>query len=293
MNPPSREEALFQVAVALAGADRTAFLDRECAGDPAMRGRRAQRTGCRRCGGQTLIALGKAPEAERVLANTLRQFSGPPGLSAFNCLGTLVESLCLQHRYADAQNVVSEALGRMRAGSGSEGEALRLRVLAAAIEAHSGQWQEAAATFTRLAAADRATPATWRIGVAAALSLADTGQYRELCQQAIWRFGATAEAETAVFLAMGLLLGPADDDTRFALQTDVGRTPPSRRGHRGVRRGAVPARGWTVAWLGSRATHHGPQCGPSAAPRSDKGPPTAGGPHAVTAHAPRSPARRS
>jgi predicted Zn-dependent protease len=36
---PSREEALFQAAAALATAPRAAFLDQECAGDPALRAR--------------------------------------------------------------------------------------------------------------------------------------------------------------------------------------------------------------------------------------------------------------
>ncbi|CAG0989428.1 partial Serine/threonine-protein kinase PknA, partial [Gammaproteobacteria bacterium] len=39
MNPTPHEETLFQAALPLAGADRAAFLDRECAGDPALRAR--------------------------------------------------------------------------------------------------------------------------------------------------------------------------------------------------------------------------------------------------------------
>ncbi len=38
-SPAAREEALFTLAQAKAGADRAAFLDRECAGDPALRAR--------------------------------------------------------------------------------------------------------------------------------------------------------------------------------------------------------------------------------------------------------------
>jgi serine/threonine-protein kinase len=36
---PSREEALFQAALPMGGAERAAFLDRECAADPALRAR--------------------------------------------------------------------------------------------------------------------------------------------------------------------------------------------------------------------------------------------------------------
>ena len=39
MNTPPREETLFQSAAALPGPERAAFLDRECAGDPALRAR--------------------------------------------------------------------------------------------------------------------------------------------------------------------------------------------------------------------------------------------------------------
>jgi eukaryotic-like serine/threonine-protein kinase len=39
MNTPSREEALFQAAAQLPGPERAAFLDRECAGDAALRAR--------------------------------------------------------------------------------------------------------------------------------------------------------------------------------------------------------------------------------------------------------------
>ena len=39
MNPPPNEEALFQTAAPLPPADRAAFLDRECAGNPALRAR--------------------------------------------------------------------------------------------------------------------------------------------------------------------------------------------------------------------------------------------------------------
>ncbi|MCZ7636671.1 MAG: hypothetical protein M5U12_11970 [Verrucomicrobia bacterium] len=39
MNPTPHEETLFQAALPLAGAERAAFLDRECAGDPALRAR--------------------------------------------------------------------------------------------------------------------------------------------------------------------------------------------------------------------------------------------------------------
>ena len=39
MKPSSREETLFQAAVALTADERAAFLDRECAGDPALRAR--------------------------------------------------------------------------------------------------------------------------------------------------------------------------------------------------------------------------------------------------------------
>ena len=39
MNFSVREETLFQAALPLGGAERAAFLDRECAGDPALRAR--------------------------------------------------------------------------------------------------------------------------------------------------------------------------------------------------------------------------------------------------------------
>ena len=39
VNAPAREEALFQAAVPLGGAGRATFLDRECAGDAALRAR--------------------------------------------------------------------------------------------------------------------------------------------------------------------------------------------------------------------------------------------------------------
>ena len=39
MNVSVREEALFQAALPQGGADRAAFLDRECAGDPTLRAR--------------------------------------------------------------------------------------------------------------------------------------------------------------------------------------------------------------------------------------------------------------
>ena len=39
MNIPAREEALFQAAVQLGAAERAAYLDHECAGDPALRKR--------------------------------------------------------------------------------------------------------------------------------------------------------------------------------------------------------------------------------------------------------------
>jgi len=41
MNNPNREEALFALAVAKPAAERAAFLDRECANDPALRARLA------------------------------------------------------------------------------------------------------------------------------------------------------------------------------------------------------------------------------------------------------------
>jgi len=39
MNASAREESLFQAAAQLDAAERAAFLDRECAGDPALRKR--------------------------------------------------------------------------------------------------------------------------------------------------------------------------------------------------------------------------------------------------------------
>ncbi|MBE7502864.1 MAG: hypothetical protein HS113_21800 [Verrucomicrobiales bacterium] len=39
MNPTPHEATLFQTALPLGGAERAAFLDRECAGDPALRAR--------------------------------------------------------------------------------------------------------------------------------------------------------------------------------------------------------------------------------------------------------------
>jgi serine/threonine protein kinase/tetratricopeptide (TPR) repeat protein len=165
----------------------------------------------------TLMALKKYEAAQSAARDCVRWVSAQTGASTFECYSVLVESLCRQQRFGAAKAVVLElrenAVGEHRTAA----EALQLNLLEWAVMAHAGQWREVAPLFVAAAETGTAPPGVWRIGVAAALSLGDTPTYLRLRRQAWLRFGATAETESALFLALGLLQHPADDDSLFAL----------------------------------------------------------------------------
>jgi pentatricopeptide repeat protein len=165
-----------------------------------------------------LIRLGRPGEAELAVRESVRSVWPKTGLSAYNCYSALVESLCRQGRFTEAEAELREVLSSTGEYPWTAEELLRLNLLGAAIQAMGGQWQAAAPRFVELAAGANATPLAWRIGAAAALCQGDTGSYQRLSRQARWRFGATAESESALFLAEGLLLHPADEDSLFALR---------------------------------------------------------------------------
>ncbi|HOB97890.1 MAG TPA: serine/threonine-protein kinase [Verrucomicrobiota bacterium] len=180
---------------------------------------------------RTLMRLGKHREGELAVRESVRSVWPKAGLSAYNCYSALVESLCRQGRVTEAEAELREALSSTGEYPWTAEELLRLNLLGAAIQALDGQWQGAAPRFVELAAQANATPIAWRIGAAAALSQGDVAGYQRLCREARWRFGATAESESALFLTEGLLLQPADDDTLFALRSLLDRLEAIREEH--------------------------------------------------------------
>lgn len=152
-------------------------------------------------------------------------------LSAYNCYSALVESLCRQGRFTDAEAELREALSTTGEYRWTAEELLRLNLLGGALQAMRGEWQAAAPRFVEMAAGANATPIAWRLGAAAALGLGDVAGFQRLSRQARWRYGATAESESALFLAEGLLLHPADDDTLFALRGLLDRLEEVREQH--------------------------------------------------------------
>ena len=173
----------------------------------------------------------EAPGAELAVRQSVRSVWPKAGLSAYNCYSALVESLCRQGRFSEAEAELREAISNAGAYPWSGEELLRLNLLGGAVAAQDGKWFEVAPRFVELAAGANATPIAWRIGAAAALCLGDTPSYQRLSRQAKWRFGATAQSESALFLTEGLVLHPADDDTLFALRSLLDRLEEVRDQH--------------------------------------------------------------
>lgn len=179
---------------------------------------------------RTLARLGKHEEAQRAVRESLRWQTSKTSLSAFDCYALLAESLCRQGKFEEAQELVENGITAAAKEKATAEEILRLRTLSWVVRAQAGAWPEAASFLAGVAANEKSSPAAWWLGAAACLGLADEGAYKALRRQAIWRFGAAAETEAALFLSMGLLLSPAFEDPS-AVESLLQRLEPVHQQH--------------------------------------------------------------
>jgi hypothetical protein len=142
-----------------------------------------------------------------------------------------VEAECRLGRFDEAKTLVEEQLGTKAALSWTPAQLQTFKGLRLNIQAHSGEWREAAAGLIVLATNSQASVWDWGRGVSAALATGDTNAYARLCRWGRARYANRGEADIAHILFWALALRPQEDDLSLILPDLLGRLEESKDYH--------------------------------------------------------------
>ena len=168
------------------------------------------------CYAETLAKLGKFARAEEVVRENLQL---PPDADAdtraayLGLVEALGNVLCRQERFGEALRMLEEQRRLLAVSGGTEADMLKLGVLRGGVLGRSGNAVEALKVFVDLTANPLSTADDWQSATSLALATGQLETYRQLCRSGVLRFASTAQGQTALAIAFGLLHGPANEMT--------------------------------------------------------------------------------